>query len=226
MAKDIGQHGCHGAPLHDACFGMLSPPFFHDSGPEPWPNEAHSPPVIDSWAERFPPSRPVNTVAVSTHLGIHDPAHPLLHAPLAELMPCLVGATSWPKALRAVVEVVLVDRCQQPGHRSVDHLVLARRRPHRTLPPVILGHPDTLDGRGLGAATAESLVPVAQGLVEVCGLVRRCHPIDPCGTRRARLMGRLPQNVCLNQGGQGRAHPVRIVGGLRRKALELWCDGW
>jgi hypothetical protein len=39
-------------------------------------------------------------------------------------------------------------------------------------------------------------------------------------------MVRLPQNVCSNQGSEGREDPVRIVGGLRRKALAFWCDGW
>jgi hypothetical protein len=134
----------------------------------------------------------------------------------------MMGAASWPQALRTVVAVVLVDRFPPHGHRSLDHLGLARRLPKRTLPPVILFHPDPLDGRGLGAATAESLVQVAPVLVTVFGLGLRRHPIAPCGTRRARVTVRFPQNVCINQGGQGRAHPVRIVGGRRRKALELW----
>jgi len=25
---------------------------------------------------------------------------------------------------------------------------------------------------------------------------------------------------------KGREDPARIMGGLRRKALEFWCDGW
>jgi hypothetical protein len=63
-------------------------------------------------------------------------------------------------------------------------------------------------------------------LVKVFGILRRRHPIDPCRTRLARLLGRFPQKVCINQVREGREDPVRIVGGLRRKALELWCDGW
>jgi len=108
----------------------------------------------------------------------------------------------------------------------LDNLVLERRLPDRTLTPVILFNPDPLDGRCLVAAMAESLVQVAPVLVEVFGIVLRRHPIDPCGTRLARVMVRLPQKVCINKLGQGREHPVRIVGGLRRKALELWYDGW
>ena len=67
---------------------------------------------------------------------------------------------------------------------------------------------------------------VAQVLVEVCGLLLRRPPIDACGTRLVRLAVRLPQQVWIDQGGPGREHSVRIVGGLRRKALEFWGDGW
>ena len=62
MEKDIGQHGGNGSPLHNACVGMVQHPFFPDPGTEPFPNKAHYPPIIDSVAERFPQSSPVNTV--------------------------------------------------------------------------------------------------------------------------------------------------------------------
>jgi hypothetical protein len=149
-----------------------------------------------------------------------------MHAPLAALMPCLVGAPSGPQALRAVVAGWRVDRFPPPGHRALGHRVLARRLPDRTLPPVILCHPATRDGRCRVAAMTSSLVHVTPVLVAVCGLWRRRHPSDPCGTRLARGVVRLPQNVWITQGGQGRAHPVWIVGGLRRKALQFWGDGW
>ena len=137
-----------------------------------------------------------------------------------------MGAASWPKAIRAVEKVLRVDRCQQHRHRALDYLILERRLPNRTLPPVVLLNPDTLDGRCLLAATALPRVPVAPVLVKVFGLLLRRSPINPCGTRLVRLSVRFPQKVCINQVGQGREHPVRIVGGLRRKALALWCDGW
>src|SRR5438093_630586 len=109
MEKDIGQHGGNGSPLHDACFGMVQHPFFPDPGTEPFPNKAHYPPIIDSVAEYFPQSSPVNTVEISTDICIHDPTNTLRHAPLSQFLQCLMGATSWPKAIRAVVEVLLVD---------------------------------------------------------------------------------------------------------------------
>jgi hypothetical protein len=75
MEKDIGQYGRDGTTLHDACFGMVQHPFFSDPGPEPFPNEAQYPPVMHSVTERFPQSSPVNTIEVSTHICIHNPAH-------------------------------------------------------------------------------------------------------------------------------------------------------
>ena len=83
MEKDTGQHGGHGATLHDACVGMVPHPVFPAPGSEPFPNEAQYPPVIHSVAERFPQSSPVNTIEISTHICIHDPTNPLIHAPLA-----------------------------------------------------------------------------------------------------------------------------------------------
>jgi len=133
---------------------MVQHPCFHDPGTEPFPHEAPSPPVIHSVAARFPQSSPVNTLEGSTHIGSHDPAYPLMHAPLAELTPCLVGAASWPQAVRAVIEGLLVDRFQPHGPRSRDHLGLERGLPNRTLPSVGLLNPDTLAGRGLIAAAA------------------------------------------------------------------------
>jgi hypothetical protein len=154
MEKDIGQYGGHGATLPDACVRLVQYSCFHAPGPEPFPHEAHYPSIIDPVAEHFPQSSPVNTVAGSTHICLHDPASPLMPAPLASLMQCLVGAASWPKAIRAVVEVWLVDRCQPHGHRSLANLLRARWLPNRTLPPVVLCTPDALAGCGLIAAPA------------------------------------------------------------------------
>jgi hypothetical protein len=69
-------------------------------------------------------------------------------------------------------------------------------------------------------------VQVAPILVQVFGILLGRHPIDPCGTRLARVLIRCPQKVGINQGREGREDPGRIVGGLRRQALEVWGDGW
>jgi len=105
-------------------------------------------------AARYLQSSPVNTIEVSTYISIHDPTHTLMPAPLAYLMQCRVGATSWPKAIRAVVEALLVDRFQQHGHHSLDLLILARWLPNWTLTSVVLLNPDALDGRCLLSAAA------------------------------------------------------------------------
>jgi len=51
-------------------------------------------------------------------------------------------------------EVLLVDRFQQHGHRSLDNLILERGLPNRTLTSIVLLNPDTLDGGCLIAAAA------------------------------------------------------------------------
>jgi hypothetical protein len=105
-------------------------------------------------AQRFSPSRPVNTLEVSTPIGIHDPPHPLMPAPLASLLQGRVGAAAWPQAIRAGVEVWLVERFQQPGHRSLAPLILARGLPQRPLTAVDRLQPDARARRGLRAAAA------------------------------------------------------------------------
>src|SRR6266702_7110206 len=137
-----------------------------------------------------------------------------------------MGAASWPKAIRAVVEVLLVDRFQQHRHRSLDDFVLERRLADRALAPVVLLDPDTLHGRCLIASTAETLMQVAQVLVEVFGIGLRRYPVNPWSAGLTRVAICLAQEVLVDQVGQGRKDPIRIAGGLRRNPLEFWCDGW
>src|SRR5712691_2968496 len=100
-----------------------------------------------------------------------------------------------PNAVRALGEVVLVNRFQQHRHRSLDDVVLERRLPNRALLSVLLFDPDAFYGRCLVASAAPSLVQVVQVLVAVYGLLLRRHPIDPRSTGLARVAVRLPQKV-------------------------------
>ena len=74
------------------------------------------------------------------------------------------------------MKVLLVDRFQQHRHRSLDDLVLERRLADRALSPVVLLDPDALYGRRLVASTAQTLVQVAQVLVEVLGILLAPSP--------------------------------------------------
>jgi len=130
------------------------------------------------------------------------------------------------KAIRAVVEVLRVDRFSQQRYRSLDNLVLERWLADRALAPVVLLDPDTLHGRGLIAAPTETLMQVAQVLVEVFGRGLRRDPVNPGGAGLPRVAIGLAQAVLVDQVGQGRKDPSGIVGGLRRTPLALWCDGW
>src|SRR5712691_3588130 len=130
------------------------------------------------------------------------------------------------KALGAVQDVLLVDRFEQHGSRSLDALLLERGGADWTVPPVVLLDPDALDGRRLGASAAPTLMPVAQLLVKVFGIRCRCAPVNPWGTGLARMAGCLPQQVRIDQGGQGRADPRGVAGRRCRNARKLWWDGW
>src|SRR5438552_3568718 len=104
-------------------------------------------------------------IEVSADICIHAPAATLRHAPLASRMQCIMGAATLAKALGAVADILLIDGFQQHRYRSLDNLVLKRRLPHRTLPPISLVAPDARDRRGLVAPAAPALVEVGEVLV-------------------------------------------------------------
>jgi len=137
-----------------------------------------------------------------------------------------MGAATLAKALGAVTEIWLIDGFQQHRYRSLDTLVLTRRRPNRTLPPISLVEPDTLDRRGLVAPAPQALVAVVAVLVEVCRVLLRRNPVDAWRARLARPVICLPQKVYVDQVCERRKDAGGIAGGLRGNPLELWCDGW
>ena len=224
--EELGYYGGNDAALGEACLRMRQATFFHAPGVPPLPNPPRHPPL-------FPPRAPplaspgfVQTVAVSTDLCIPQPAQALVQARLTECMPRILGAAPLPQALGAVGNVLRVDRFHQHRHRALAHLVLARRLAARALAPLGFFEPDARSRWCLGAPTPSALVQGTPVLGEGLGLRVRCHPIAPCGARLARLARRLPEQVLVAQRGQGRADPRWIMGGLRRKALALWGDGW
>jgi hypothetical protein len=135
-------------------------------------------------------------------------------------------AATRPKAIGAVQKVLLIDRFQQHRHRSLDNLILEGGCAEGALTPVLLLDPDALDGRGLVASAAQTLMQVPQVLVQVFGIRRRRHPVNPWGTRLTRVAVCLPQKVFVDQVGQGREYPRRSAGRLCRNALKCWGDGW
>ena len=154
--------------------------------------------------------------------------HPLpsCQASLASLVQCRMRAAPRSQARGAVPKGLRVERCEPHRYRALDDLLLARGCADGALSPVFLLAPDALDGRGLGASVAQTRRQIAPRLVKVCGLGRRCDPVNARGTGLARVPVDLPQHGLLDQGGQGRAYPRRVAGRLCRKALQLWGDGW
>jgi hypothetical protein len=126
-----------------------------------------------------------------------------------------------------IISQVIVTQSKFSGRYAWNpNLVLERRRADRALAPVVLLDPDTLHGRCLIASTAETLLQVAQVLVEVFGIGLRRDPVNPWGAGLPRVALCLAQAVLVDQVGQGRQDPLGIAGGLRRNPLALWCDGW
>jgi len=201
-------------------------PVFHNARAEPLPDAAPDSPLIDPSAEHCWPAGPVNALAGSTAICLHDPAAARLHAPRTERVPCVMGTPAWPKAVGAVVKVLLVDGFPQPRDRALDHLVLARGLADRAPAPVVRLEPDPRSRRRLVASPAQTLVQVAPVGVEGLGLPVGRHPIDARRTRLARVTVSLTQNVCVDALGAGRTHPLGLAGGLLRTALACWCDGW
>src|SRR5262249_7750939 len=130
------------------------------------------------------------------------------------------------KAIGAVQKVLLVDRFEQHRYRSLDDLILERGFANGALTPVFLLDPDPLDGRGLVASVPQTLMQIAQMLVQVFGICLRCDPVNARGTGLARVTVCLPQKVLIDQVGQGREYPLRVAGRLCCNALKFWCDGW
>jgi hypothetical protein len=135
-------------------------------------------------------------------------------------------APPWPKAIRTVPKVRLVDRFQPQRHRPLDDLVLERWLTNRALTSLVRLAPDALHGRRLIASAPPTLMPVAQVRLEGLGLLRGRDPIDSRSTRRARLAVGLVPKVLVDERREGRKPPFGIVGGLHCKVLKCWGDGW
>ena len=107
-----------------------------------------------------------------------------------------------PRGLVCLHSVLLVDRFQQHRHRLLDDLLLDREFADWALTPGLRLDPDALDGRGLVGPAAQTLMQVPPVLGKVFGVRRRCHPVNPWGTRLTRVAVRLPHKIFIDQGGE------------------------
>ena len=112
--KDIlASTGAMTPPCTPPGLGMTQDRVFHDPGAPPLPNEAQSAPVIDPLTQYFAQASPLKAVAVSPALCLHAPAAGVPPTPLASLVQCLMRPATLPKAVRASVAVLRVQRFQQ-----------------------------------------------------------------------------------------------------------------
>src|SRR5207237_108392 len=165
---------------------------------------------------RFPRTAEDTVIGTTTQAAASLP--PGLSLTLA---PCLPHMMAEYMGESGAEDPALPDACLRGGARAVVHDAGPPPLPTEAPSPPLT---DALDGRGLVASATQTLVQVAQMLVTVCGLRRRCAPVNAWGPGLARVPGCLPQHVRIDQGGQGRADPRGVAGRLGRKALQLWCD--
>ena len=89
--------------------------------------------------------------------------------------------TTLPKAMRAVREILRIDRFSPHRHRSLDQFVLKRRLADWVSASLVLLDPYTLDWCCLLQPAAESLVEVPQVLFAVLGIHLRRSSVNPRG---------------------------------------------
>ena len=82
----------------------------------------------------------------------------------------VMGAALRTEAVRAVTEVLLVDRLQHVAHGTLDKLVLERRDPNRPFPAPVLGDVHTSD-------RLVSIPLRLQPLVQVLEVLRQVLPV-------------------------------------------------
>ena len=88
-----------------------------------------------------------NRIEESPNVGIKNVVHVLHRERIRERIQRLMLAASRSKTIREAQKVFLVNRIEDGDHGLLDDLVLQRRNPQRTLPPV--GFRDIHPSRGL-----------------------------------------------------------------------------
>jgi hypothetical protein len=165
--------------------------------------------------------RTVNTVEASTAIRVHHPAKRLVPTLRTTLAQCPMRAPASTKAVRAVVNILFVDRFQEHHDRSLDHVVLKHRLTNRTLAPILLGEPYPLDGWGFIPPASQALLEVLEVCVELRSILLRRYPVDAGSARLARPVRGFLEEVFVNQVRQRREDAVWILGGLRGNPLEF-----
>ena len=121
----------------------------------------------------------IQTVEEGLNVCLQNPTHLALVHRSVQRTNRVVGATSGPKAVRALHEVLLVHRLQHLANRPLDYLVLDRRYPYRPRPSVSLGDvhsPQWLMSVPLRLHPPVQLYEIRLKLLPVALLAHPVHP--------------------------------------------------
>ena len=114
---------------------------------EPLAKQSQYSPLTDPLLDTLPQMAPVEIVAKSTDIRVHDPGDVQRPTLLTQLVPRLVLTVPFAEAMGKPIKIVLEDGLQKHHHRSLDHFVLEAGFASWPLLPIFLLDPYPLDGR-------------------------------------------------------------------------------
>jgi len=164
----------------------------------------------------------VDGVEEALDVEVDHPASPDPHQPTPQRLQRLVRVSPRPEAVRAVQEVLLVDRLQKHQDRPLEDLVLQRRHPDRPgRARTVFGDVDAAHSRRAVATGLESLEQARQILLQPLRVLRGGDPIHTRRAGLARLPPRLAQPLHVDMVGQRRQHQLRLFRGQCRDLLSF-----
>ena len=118
-------------PCGDPVSGCVDAPVLEDTRVEPFADQSQQHPVSYPTPEKVPQVAVVHRIEKLPDVHVHDPAPSDPHRLLPEAVQRPMRRSSGPEAVRAVLEVLLVDRFQHHDDRPLEYLILEGRNPQR-----------------------------------------------------------------------------------------------
>ena len=153
---------------------------------------------------------------------LQHPAASHRHQPLPQGLQRLVCRSARTEAVRAVTEVLLVDRVQYHRHRALQHLVLEGRNPDRPgLATIAFGDVDAPYGRRTVRPGLRPAQEVTQILFEMLRILLGRLSVDACSAVLARPPIGFEKKVEVDVVGQRPKRRVRHLPRQLRYSLKF-----
>jgi len=121
----------HYSPLRRAGVGLRQPPFLQNAGPQPLPDQTEQHPVSHPMANNLPELLVIERPKKILDVQLQHPAATHPHQPIPQPLQRLMRRAPWTKAVRAILEVLLVHCLQHQHNGALQDLVLKRGNPDR-----------------------------------------------------------------------------------------------